>query len=84
MPVYKPDKFKIISEEQWTEMIQNDDCSDAFLQNEDKKKVDKVDNFMKRVTLDENKLQYFIERGIEPCHPKDLRVILVGKVRLRS
>ena len=79
VPIYKPELFKIITEEQWREMI-NKGFTDASIQNLDQEKVNEVDTFMERVTLSQNRLQYYRDRGIEPSQPNELRIVLIGKV----
>ena len=58
----------------------NKGFTDASIQNYDKEKVNEVDSFMERVTLPQNTLQHFRDRGIELKQPKELRIVLIGKV----
>ena len=55
MPIYRPENFKFVSEDEWREMI-NKGYTDASIQNHDKEKVNEVDSFMERVTLPQNTL----------------------------
>ena len=80
MPIYTPENFTIVTEDEWREMIDKG-SPDSYIQNYDKEKVNEFDSFMERVTLPQNTLQHFKDRGIEPIRPNDLRVVLVGKVR---
>ena len=79
MPIYRPENFKFVSEDEWREMI-NKGYTDASIQNHDKEKVNEVDSFMERVTLPQNTLQHFRDSGIEPSQPNELRIVLIGKV----
>ena len=54
--------------------------TDASIQNRDKEKVNEVDSFMERVTLPQNTLQHYSNGGIKLKQPKELRIVLVGKV----
>ena len=77
---FDPEKYKIISEEDWKEMVKKD-LSESQIQKEDEEKVDEFEKFLRNTTLCKNSLSSLRELNVEVKEEKELRIVLVGKVR---